>query len=230
MSPGGGDIPDGQGDPAGVVVQPGVSEMVAGSLGAGDRLAEQLPGRGRANGLEIQEQAGGQQEVVAERPGALDRLLAERESQIRLAGEEMRAAQLGESFDEQPVIAQPAGGPDRLFSELPCHRCVNEFSDDRGGDQCRREQPGIGAGFGPLEYRRQQPDGLLPPAARQPVTVERDAQAQYRRGAVRVPGRVLGSAPQVGLSGRGSWRGQAAAQGARPARPCAPGSPGAVRW
>jgi hypothetical protein len=67
--------------------------MVAGSLGAGDRLAEQLPGlRRRADRLEIQEQARRQQDVVAERPGALDRLLSEREPHVRLAVEEMGAA------------------------------------------------------------------------------------------------------------------------------------------
>jgi hypothetical protein len=60
---------------------------------------------------------------------------------------------------------------------------------------------GPAQGFGPLQCRRQQPDGLLPPAARQPVTVERDAQAQYRCDAVRVLGCLPGRAPQVGLIG-----------------------------
>ena len=63
---------------------------------------------------------------------------------------------------------------------------VNEFGDDRGGDQCRREQPRVGAGVGPPERRHEQPEGLLPPAARQPVAIERDAQAQHQRGPVRV--------------------------------------------
>jgi hypothetical protein len=30
----------------------------------------------------------------------------------------MRAAQLGEGLDEQPVIAQPAGGIDRVFGRI----------------------------------------------------------------------------------------------------------------
>ena len=61
--------------------------MVAGSLGAGDRLGEQLPGPRRVDGQEIEEQAHGQQDVVAEPPGALDRLLPEWAPCVRLAGE-----------------------------------------------------------------------------------------------------------------------------------------------
>jgi hypothetical protein len=68
--------------------------MVAGSFGAGDRLGVQLSGPGRVDGVdgqEIPEQAPGQQDVVAEPPGTLDRFLPERASCRRLAGEETRA-------------------------------------------------------------------------------------------------------------------------------------------
>jgi hypothetical protein len=92
VSPGGGDVPGAQGGSAGVVVQIAVSEIVAGSLGAGDRLGVQRPGPGRVDSQEIPEQALGQLHVVAEPPGKLDRLLPERAPCLRLAGEEMRAA------------------------------------------------------------------------------------------------------------------------------------------
>jgi hypothetical protein len=35
------------------------------------------------------------------------------------------AAQFGEGSDEQPVVAQLAGGPDRPFAELPGRGDVN---------------------------------------------------------------------------------------------------------
>ena len=50
VSPGGRDVPGVQCSSAGVVVQDGVGEMVAGSFGAGDRLGVQRPGPGRVDG------------------------------------------------------------------------------------------------------------------------------------------------------------------------------------
>jgi hypothetical protein len=57
------------------VVQGGVGEVVAGSFGASDRLGVQRPGPGRVDGQELREQGSGQQHVVAEPPGPLDRFL-----------------------------------------------------------------------------------------------------------------------------------------------------------
>jgi hypothetical protein len=90
---------------AGVVVQDGVSEMVAGSFGARNRLGVKGQGPGRVDGQEIPAQAHGQQDVVAEPPGALDGLLPERTPCLRLAGEEMRAAQRRKGPDQKPVVA-----------------------------------------------------------------------------------------------------------------------------
>ena len=51
------------------------SELVAGSLGAGDGLADQLQGQGRAEGHQVPEQAGTQQDVVAaEQPDLASRI------------------------------------------------------------------------------------------------------------------------------------------------------------
>ena len=93
-------------------------------------IASAYSGRDRAgsmvHGHEIPEQALGQQHVVAEPPGPLDRFLPERAPCLRLAGEEMRAAQCREGPDEQPLVAQLAGDLDRLFSKLPGRGDVNE--------------------------------------------------------------------------------------------------------
>ena len=114
-------------------------------------------------------QALGQQHVVAEPPGPLDRFLPERASCLRLAGEEIRAAQHRQGSAEQPLVAQLAGDLDRLFSKLPCRGDVNEASGARSGDQRRGEQRGVGAGVGPPERRHEQPEGLLLPGAALPV-------------------------------------------------------------
>ena len=178
--------------------------MVAGSFGAGDRLGVQRQGPGRVDGAddhEIAQQALGQQHVVAEPPGPLDRLLPERAPCLRLAGEVMRAAQCRQGSAEQPLVAQLAGDLDRLFSKLPCRGDVNEASDERGGDQCRGEQRGVGVGVGPPEHRHEQPEGLLLPGPGPPVA----ASATPRRSTTAVPsgpaGRMPGGAPQVGLIG-----------------------------
>ena len=179
--------------------------MVAGSFGAGDRLGVQRQGPGRVDGAddhEIAHQAPGQQHVVAEPPGPLDRFLPEREPCLQLAGEVIRAAQCRQGSAEQPLVAQLAGDLDRLFSKLPCRGEVNEGSDDRSGDQCRGEQRGVGVGVGPPEHRHEQPEGLLLPVSGPTSSAtERDAQAQHHRGPVRPAGRMPGGAPQVGLVG-----------------------------
>jgi len=115
--------------------------MVAGSFGTGDRLGEQPPGPSRVDRHEIPVQAPGQLHVVADPPGPLDRFLPERTPCLRLAGEEMRGAQRPKGPAEQPLVAQLAGGLDRLFSKLPCGGEVNEESDDRGGAQHRSAPP-----------------------------------------------------------------------------------------
>ena len=201
VSPGGGDVPSVQGSEAGVAVQGGVSEMVAGSFGAGDRFGEQLPGPGRVDGQEIQEQAPGQQDVVAEPAGALDSLLPERAPYVRLAGPEICVAQCRKGADEQPVVAQLPCDLDRLFSKVPRRGDVNPASGPRGGDQRCGEQRGVRAGVGPPEHRHEQPEGLLQPGTGSPVAVERHAQAQHQRGPVRAAGRMPGGAPHVGLIG-----------------------------
>src|SRR5580658_3175434 len=83
-------------------------------------IASAYTGPGRVDGQEIPDQAPGQQHVVAEPPGPLDRFLPERAPCLRLAGEEMRAAQRPKGSAEQPLVAQPAGDLDRLVSKLPC--------------------------------------------------------------------------------------------------------------
>ena len=140
--------------------------MVAGSFGTGERFGVQRHGPGRVDGQEIQHQAPAQQDIVAKAAGELDRLLPERAPCLRLAGEEIRAAQCRKGLAEQPLVAQLAGEPDCLLSMLPCRGDVNIQSGERGGDQRRGEQRGVGAGIGPLERRHEQPEGLLLPGAR----------------------------------------------------------------
>ena len=139
--------------------------MVAGSFGAGDRLGVQLPGPGRVDGQQIQSRLTASRTSSPSSPGQLDRLLPERAPCLRLAGEEMRAAQCREGSAEQPVVAQLAGDLDRLFSKLPCRGDVDEASDARSGDQCRGEQRGVGAGVGPPE--RPARAARRPPASRE---------------------------------------------------------------
>src|SRR6202044_3814299 len=114
VSPGGWDVPCGEGMEAGVVVQERVNEMVAGSFGAGDRLGEQLPGPGRVNDQEIDEQAHAQLDVVTQPPGAFDRLLPEWAPCLRLACEVTCGAQCRKGPDEQPVVALPTCDLERL--------------------------------------------------------------------------------------------------------------------
>jgi hypothetical protein len=116
-SPGSGDIPGVRGCGGSVVLQQGVSEVVAGSFGTGDRLGvqRQRPDRvQRADGHQVLHQAPAQQDVVAQVAGALDRFLPGRQPSLQLAREETGGAQVSEGRDEQPVIAQAAGDLDGL--------------------------------------------------------------------------------------------------------------------
>ncbi len=114
VGPGGREVTGVYGSSAGVAVQHGVEEMLAGSFGAGDCLGVQRPGPGRVDGHEIREQALGYQQVVAEPPGQLDSFLPGRTRYVRLAGEDLRAAQCRQGLAEQPVVAELAGDLDRL--------------------------------------------------------------------------------------------------------------------
>ena len=118
MSPGGRDVPGPQRLNAGVVVQVTADELVAGSPGAGDGLGEQLPVASRVDEVaaqQVRHQALAQQDIVAELPGALDRLLPEGTSCLRLAGDEISIAARRERLDEQPLVAEPARELNRLL-------------------------------------------------------------------------------------------------------------------
>jgi hypothetical protein len=65
----------------------------------------------------------------------------------------------------------------------------------------RGEQRQIGVGVGPPDRRHEQLEGLLLPGSRYPVAVQRDAQAQDRRGPGGIGDRVLARALQVGMVG-----------------------------
>jgi hypothetical protein len=140
--------------------------MVAGSFGAGDGFGVQRQGPGRVDRVDAEEipaQGLGQQDVVTESPGPLDRFVPERAPCLRLASEGTPGAQCRQGCAEQPLVAQLAGDLDRLFSKLPCGGEVYEESGARGGDQCRGEQRGVGAGAGPTEDWYEQPEGLRQP-------------------------------------------------------------------
>jgi hypothetical protein len=95
VGPGSGQVPGADGGTGGVKVQVAVEEMVAGSPGAGERLGVQGRAPGRVDDTEghgTDAQAHAEQDAV-EPPGPLDRFLPERERGLRVAGEEMRAAQ-----------------------------------------------------------------------------------------------------------------------------------------
>ena len=74
MCPGTGDVAHLQGSPAGIVVKELLDTEVAGTLGTGEGLGVQRPGRGHVEGCGIREQAHAQQHIVAELAGPLDRL------------------------------------------------------------------------------------------------------------------------------------------------------------
>ena len=180
MSPGGGDIPCAQRMKADVVVQVVLHEPVAGSFGTGDGLGEQLSGASRVNEVARQQarhEAPAQHDIIAELPGALDRLLAEGKSSLRLADEVVNDAECLEGFDEQPVVAMLTGELHTLFPEPPCCRQVALLRGDRGSDQRRCVQLGICAGTGPLQHGHEQREGFLVPGTRLPVAPEGAAHA-----------------------------------------------------
>jgi hypothetical protein len=74
MCSGAGDVAPLQGIHAGIVVQVLLGSKVAGTLGTGEGLGVQRPGRGRADGCGVRVQAIARQLVVAELAGPLDRL------------------------------------------------------------------------------------------------------------------------------------------------------------
>jgi hypothetical protein len=59
---------------------------------------------------------------MGELPGALDSFPSRGKSQLRLAGEVAKVAEVGERFNEEPAGVELAGEGDRLFPQLPCHR------------------------------------------------------------------------------------------------------------
>ena len=204
MGPGCRDVPGAQGVHAGVVVQDASEELVAGPPGARDGLGEQRLGASRVDGIDAQQvprHALGQHDVIAQQPGPLDGLLAERNSSLGLAGEVAGGAQDREGFDEQPAGAQLAGESDRPFAEPPRRRYVNQASTHGGDQQRPSEQFRIEEGFRPLQHRHQQGTGLRAPVARQPVAPQGDAEAQDPRGPARVAERVPRRAAQVRLIG-----------------------------
>ena len=178
--------------------------MVAGSPGAGDGLGEQLPVASRVDEVAAQQvlhQAPAQQDIVAKLPGALDRLLPEGKSFLRLAGVEISMAQLAASDS-----MSNRSSPSRRANSTACSPAAGPCQSPQpvrvsDGDQCRSEEPGIRPGVGPLQRRHEQPEGFLVPETRHPVAPERDAEPQDPRGPLGVAGRVPGSAPQVRLLG-----------------------------
>ena len=202
--------------------------MVAGSFGTGDHLATSC---------------GNRRESVDE--GCMFRLSASRTSSPSrrarstascpkgppASGSPARArgARCREGPDQQPVVALPAGELDRLFSKLPCRGHVNEGGDRHGGDQCRAEQRGVGAGVRPPQRghraaRRPPAPGSARPSsgrARPPGA----APARSRPGGRRRAGRRAAGWPDRRPAGPASCpapaRSDRAAAASATARKCA---------
>ncbi len=174
--------------------------MVTAALGAGDGLVEQLPGPDRVNQVDAQLVSGqglGEQDVVVQRPGPLDGLLAERQAALGLPGEVTGGTENGEGLDEHAGVVHLAGDLDRPFAVPLRRRYVGDAGDARGHDQGPAEQHLVGPGRGPLEHRREQVQGFPAPGAREPVPVLGHGEAQDLLGAGRPAGRGPGRAPQV---------------------------------
>ncbi len=120
---------------------------------------------------------------------------------LGLAGKVMHPAKDAKGLDEELLVVELAGDFDCQLTKVPRQPDVKIDSYMRHGDQGRTEQPGLGAGFRPLERRHDEFDRILVSCSHPPVTSERDGEAENLGCPISFGSGVFHGAPQIGLIG-----------------------------